>query len=320
MRLSFDTSKVGPGERAGFWREVVCSVYVPMDAEPLQRRVFHGRMDARAALGRVYSEVDAGPQRVGRDARQIASTEGRDIFTFVVQREGTCAVDQAGKSALLMPGDMLVFHNSRPYRLLFAQPFRQTVVQAPREALGQQADAIDCRLGERISAAEGFGRLLAAYADGLADSLGEVDDAEACVLVDTLFHLLAVHGEAVQARGVADSTSARRALLWRAQRHARERLADPGLSADAISRSQRVSTRTLQRAFAAQGTSVMRWLRDERLHRCAAMLSDPARRGLAVGDIAASLGFKDATAFCRSFKARFGCAPGAWRQARLART
>src|SRR5262245_37957957 len=32
MNLLFDTARVTPRDRAGFWREVVCSVYVPMDA------------------------------------------------------------------------------------------------------------------------------------------------------------------------------------------------------------------------------------------------------------------------------------------------
>lgn len=314
MRFSFDTSGVGPVERAGFWREVVCSVYVPMDAEPLQRREFHGRMEARAALGRVHSEVDAGPQRVGRDARQIASAGGRDIFTFVIQRKGSCGVEQCGKSALLLPGDMLLFHNSRPYSLLFAQPFRQTVIQAPREAFGTQAVAIERRLGERIVPDRGIGRLLAAYTHGLADGLDELDDAEACVLIDELFGLLAAHGEAVQAGIGADR--GRRALVWRAQRYARESIADPDLSVERISQAQRVSVRTLQRAFAMQGTSVMHWLRDERLERCAAALASRAQRGRGIAEIAAGVGFRDTAAFCRSFKARFGCAPGAWRAAR----
>jgi AraC-like DNA-binding protein len=314
MRLSFDTSRIGPAERAGFWREVVCSVYVPMDAEPLQRREFHGRMDARAALGRIYSEVDAGPQRVGRNARQISSTGARDIFTFMIQHEGTCGVEQEGRNALLLPGDMVMFHNSRPYQLLFAQPFRQTVIQAPREALGRQASAIDRILGERIPSGSGFGRMLAGYARGFADGLNDLDDGEACVLVDELFCLLAAHGEAMQPPENADR--GRRALALRAQRYARESIADPELNVESLARAQQVSARTLQRAFATQGAGIMRWLRDERLELCAAALASRAQRSRSVAEIAANLGFRDTTAFCRSFKARFGCTPGAWRAGR----
>src|SRR3954453_1962106 len=146
MNLQFDTARVDPRQRAGFWREVVCSVYVPMNAEPLARHAFHARMDVRAARGRTYSAGDAGPQRVSRDSRQIAGGLERDIYTFMVQHAGSCAVEQAGAQALLVPGDMLLFHNSRPYSLLFEQPFRQTVIQMPRACLGPWADDLDRQL------------------------------------------------------------------------------------------------------------------------------------------------------------------------------
>jgi len=309
MNLQFDTARVNPRERAGFWREVVCSVYVPMDAEPLARPTFHARMNVRATQGRVYSAVDAGPQCVSRDAAQIAHGEERDIYTFMVQHAGTCAVEQAGAHALLLPGDMLLFHNSRPYRLQFEQPFRQTVIQAPRVSVGPLAHDLDGRLAQRLQPAGGFGRLLQGFVQGLEQALPEVDDTEAAVLVDELFHLLAAHSTL---RG-AGHVDARRALVQRAQRDARERLADPDLGIQSLARAQRVSARSLQRAFAGMGTGVMRWLRDERLARCAAALTDPGRRERGIADIALLHGFRDVPAFCRSFKARYGLTPGDWR-------
>jgi AraC-like DNA-binding protein len=82
-----------------------------------------------------------------------------------------------------------------------------------------------------------------------------------------------------------------------------------------IARAQRVSARTLQRAFASHESGVMRWLRDERLARCAAALADPALKARAIADIALANGFRDVPAFCRSFKARYGRTPGGWREA-----
>lgn len=315
MNLQFDTARVDPRERAGFWREVVCSVYVPMNAEPLARSAFHARMDVRATHGRVYSDVDAGPQRVSRNAVQIARGEERDIYTFMLQRAGTCGVEQAGAQALLVPGDMLVFHNSRPYRLLFDQPFRQTVIQAPRACFGTLAQDLDRCLAQRLPPDGGFGRVLQGFVRGLSEALPDVDDGEAALLLDELFHLLAAHGAATRgaARGRAD---AQQALVERAQRDARERIADPDLTLVTLARAQRVSARTLQRAFAGAGIGVMRWLRNERLARCAAALADPALGARGIADIAVAHGFRDVPAFCRSFKARYGRTPGGWRGAR----
>jgi AraC-like DNA-binding protein len=309
MNLLFDTARVLPRERAGFWREVVCSVYVPMDAEPLARQTFHARMDVRAARGRVHSQVDAGAQRVSRGAAQISRTDARDVYTFMLQRSGTCGVEQAGAHAMLGPGDMLLFHNSRPYRLQFDQPFRQTVIQAPRSCVGPLARDLDRRLAQRLQPGGGFGRVVHGFMQGLDPALPEVDDGEAAVLVDELFHLLAAHSTALDAGPV----DARRALVERAQRDARERIGDPDLGLEALARAQRVSPRSLQRAFAGMGTGVMRWLRDERLALCAAALADSAWRTRGIADIALAHGFRDVPAFGRSFKARFGQTPGAWR-------
>jgi AraC-like DNA-binding protein len=316
MNLQFDTARVRAGERAGFWREVVCSVYVPMDAEPLACNAFHARMDVRAAHGRIHSQVDAGAQCVRRDARQIARDDARDIYTFMVQHAGRCSVEQAGTQTVLMPGDMLLFHNSRPYRLVFDQPFRQTVIQAPRSCVGSLATELDRHLAQRLQPTSGFGRLLHGFVHGLDQALPEVDDGEAAVLVDELFHLLAAHGAVHN----VDAVGALGALVQRAQRHAREHLADPDLTLARLARAQRVSPRTLQRAFAGAGTGVMRWLRDERLACCAAALADPGARERAIADIALAHGFRDVPAFCRSFKARYGHTPGGWRALRGGRS
>ena len=312
MNLQFDTARVTPRERAGFWREVVCSVYVPMDAEPIARQAFHARMDVRAARGRVHSQVDAGAQCVSRGAAQISRADERDVYTFMVQRAGTCGVEQAGARSLLLPGDMLLFHNSRPYRLQFDQPFRQTVIQAPRSCVGPLARDLDRRLAQRLQPAGGFGRVLQGFVHGLDEALPEVDDGEAAVLVDELFHLLAAHSTVFD-DGPID---AQRALMLRAQRDARERIADPDLGIETLARAQRVSPRSLQRAFAGLGFSVMRWLRDERLARCAAALADPAWRARGIADIALAHGVRDVPSFCRSFKARYGVTPGEWRARR----
>ncbi|HET9206737.1 MAG TPA: helix-turn-helix domain-containing protein, partial [Burkholderiaceae bacterium] len=161
----------------------------------------------------------------------------------------------------------------------------------------------------RLRPAGGFGRVLHGFVQGLDQALPEVDDAEAAVLVDELFHLLAAHST-VSRDGPVD---ARHALVQRAQRDARERIADPDLDIAALAQAQRVSARSLQRAFASAGTGVMRWLREERLARCAAALADPSWRLRGVADIALAHGFRDVPAFGRSFKARFGQTPGDWR-------
>jgi hypothetical protein len=104
------------------------------------------------------------------------------------------------------------------------------VIQAPRACLGRYAGDIERRLARRIPPASGFGRLLGSYVRGLSEALPDIDDAEAGVLIDELFHLLAAQGAAAQAQEAGHDRS-QRALLWRAQRYAHEMIADPELDA-----------------------------------------------------------------------------------------
>ncbi|MEC3853664.1 helix-turn-helix transcriptional regulator [Paenarthrobacter ureafaciens] len=87
------------------------------------------------------------------------------------------------------------------------------------------------------------------------------------------------------------------------------RLWDEALDAEALAARLNVSTRTLHRAFRAQGASVSLWIRERRLDRCREDLLDPKFSHLSVSAIAAQWGLRDAAHFSRLFKARFGDSP-----------
>jgi len=75
----------------------------------------------------------------------------------------------------------------------------------------------------------------------------------------------------------------------------------------------RTSPRTLQRQFAAQtGTSVSRWLIDERLTAARELLESTT---LAVEQVAARVGFTSADLFRKHFATRFGTSPSRYREA-----
>ncbi|MBT0769868.1 helix-turn-helix domain-containing protein [Kineosporia sp. J2-2] len=86
------------------------------------------------------------------------------------------------------------------------------------------------------------------------------------------------------------------------------RLSDPDLSAAGLARELRVSLRTLQRAFSAQGESVTGHLREQRLEAARAALLTAAP-GWSIADVAAHWQFADASHFSRAFRARYALTP-----------
>jgi AraC-like DNA-binding protein len=89
-------------------------------------------------------------------------------------------------------------------------------------------------------------------------------------------------------------------------------LTDPDLGPHAIAAALHVSVRTLQRAFANEGTLVMGHLQGRRLeHARAELLSTSS----SVSEIAARWHFTDSSHFTKSYKKRYGASPSADRRA-----
>ncbi len=91
------------------------------------------------------------------------------------------------------------------------------------------------------------------------------------------------------------------------------RLHDARFGVDAVAEALRLSPRHLRRRFVAlAGQTPRAFLRQRRIKRARALLADDA---LSVADVAQAVGYADASAFGRAFRAVTGVAP---REARLA--
>jgi AraC-like DNA-binding protein len=88
-------------------------------------------------------------------------------------------------------------------------------------------------------------------------------------------------------------------------------LADPGLDPQTIADALHISLRTLHRAFATSGSSVMEHVRKRRLEQAAAELLSTS---WTVAEIAARWHFSDSSHFIRAHKKRYGETPAARRR------
>ncbi|GAB7039217.1 MULTISPECIES: helix-turn-helix domain-containing protein [Catenuloplanes] len=171
------------------------------------------------------------------------------------------------------------------------------------------ADALLPLLGGRAvtgSARTAELRLLATHAEMVRRTLPELTPAG----VDTAATVLIELARTV-VRGAADPADPRLepTLVRTAKDLARRRLTDPGLTPAALAGDLNVSLRTLQRAFAATGESIMGYVRDQRLAEARAALTAATGR-LGVAEAAARYQFADGSHFTRAFKRRYGRTPG----------
>jgi AraC-like DNA-binding protein len=125
-------------------------------------------------------------------------------------------------------------------------------------------------------------------------------------LVTTLF--------AEQLHVAGDPRLDRRTLMANICRTARECLADSELDPAMLARRHSISLRSLQMLFAEHGTSPAKWIRDERLHRIRADLTDPRLAHVTVAMIGERWGLVDASQVSRLFRAKYGVSPSRYRK------
>jgi transcriptional regulator GlxA family with amidase domain len=83
-------------------------------------------------------------------------------------------------------------------------------------------------------------------------------------------------------------------------------LGNRGIDASRLAAQHGISVRTLNRLFAAHGTTPMRWVWSQRLRACYEALE---RGGAQVIRVAFAHGFADPSHFSRAFKTTYGISP-----------
>jgi AraC-like DNA-binding protein len=80
-----------------------------------------------------------------------------------------------------------------------------------------------------------------------------------------------------------------------------------------VAAAHHISTRCLQKLFAAAGITVAGCIKERRLERCRHDLEDPSLLRDSIGTICARHGYIDSAHFSRLFKQRYGLSPRAFR-------
>jgi len=142
-------------------------------------------------------------------------------------------------------------------------------------------------------------------------ALGPADHVPDRVAVERLFADLVMMATPADSDGPVRGGDRRlQARLSRLKALVAQRLDDPGLGVSVLAEGLSVSTRSVQKLLAGQGTTVGAYLVEQRLQRAAELLRAQPDR---IADIALQVGFGDISYFCRAFRRRFGCTAGQWR-------
>jgi len=325
MNLVFSTSGVPHGDRIASLREAVSRQFLPLRVSPIgaaaTRGGLAGDVRARNFDDLKIARFSGSPILAERTARHIEESADDD-YLVALHTRGLARVGQAGRQAVLRPGDLALLDSARPYsiELMNAGPFEHIAYRVPRQALDARTASLGRALAVPLTVGSDAGGLASQYLRTLAAPTWRTPPSAARPLVETGLDLLCVALADAAGLRLAGS-SERTGMLAMIKRDILARLGDPHLSPAMIADSRYVSTRQLHRLFATESTTFGAWTREQRLRRCRAALEDERLGDVAIAEIARRGGYTSAAHFSRAFTARYGIGPRDFRrQAQASRT
>lgn len=319
MSHLLSTQTVRPQERLTYWVDAVCSTYVPIDcAVRRANRFMDGSIDVRD-LDLVELTITRSRQQTIHRTPKLAARSDSDYFLLQMPITGACAIEQAGRRAVLGHGDFTIYDCTRPFDIIFPEDFEMRLLKIPRSLLLSRHRRVDQLTAVRVGAETGAGELIRSIFDQIYDGrtpIASAPSATAC-LADALLNIVAA-GLSTLAQTRDERLPQLTAFhLERARRHIHACLADPELSPESIAAALGLSRAQLHRVFKAQGQSVMQYVWACRLEQSREALTRPHLSKRSISEIAFGFGFSDVSHFYRSFRRAFGVAPREWRLAAL---
>ncbi len=279
---------------------VASDLFAPLRVTGPRPQGFEAVVNHSAIGPVVVARVQAGAATVTRDKRSITSSDV-EWMHFNLHHHGTVTATQDDRTTTVKPGELFACDNTRPYRLIGADPSDMTVLCVPRASLGRYVNSISRRTALPIPTQGGIGGLLSHALSAVNEDLPR--QGVACThLADALTALLLA--------AFADTTPERASvasdLADRIRAYALAHLGDSHLSAERVARQHHISVRHLHALFKGSALTFAAWIRHERLLRIRRDLLDPSSSGISTATIAARWGIHDPKHLGRALKREFG--------------
>jgi len=312
----WSTDDVLPAQRLDYWVDAVCEGFLEMAVSSPGAASFASSLDSVGCGPIGVNRVRGSAQDVFRTPAAIARST-RNYFYLLCKTDAPWTTVQAGRSARLLPNDMVLVDSRRSYEFHFPTTADTVSLQLPTDWLSSWIVDPSARVACRIDGQSGWGLALSSFARALSPEVAAAPPLPPALLSDQLGALLALSTQGgaqgtVGRRGEADAF----ALHARIVDMVRQRHAEPGLTASDVALALGLSTRTLHRKLAGTGTTFAQCLMACRMAAARRMLADARFDRVSVAEIGRRVGLADASHFARACRQQLGALPAQLRRRR----
>ena len=303
----FTSESYAQNDRPEAWRDVLGAVGL----QPAASVFYDGHATAshRNAVGVSLTRISAGSQGVSP-----LTQSGDGLPIALLPTEDGVVLRQGASHRIIPSGHLLLLPRSGDWRVVFQHDMRAIVLSVTPEALHGRLTG-KSRIGEaRVVAPGGLHEVFCRMLDATARTLETLSEVEWAAIAQSLADLLLTftHQLAGPASD-ASHTATQAAILQRICQTIERRLDDPELAPARVAEAEGISERYLQKLFEGVGDNFTHYVRERRLQRAWADLSNPAEAHRSISEIAYRHGFGDSAHFSRTFRHRFGLPPREFR-------
>lgn len=311
----FDTLSVGQDRAFDYWSEAVTEHFSPTrNTTVLPRSNFQGRMEVFPLGILNVSHLHTSAMRNVRDLWSLRNIPNDDFFVMAVNNGVGGQLSQLGRQLFLGPGDLMVYDSAREFSFEFLGETDVYIAQMPRRLLEARIRDPQALAARAISNTNPLASMLVT----MIKSFTQLDQAYRLesrnALSKSFVDILTSSLECSFILNDLSNTHCN--LLDRAKKIVKTNLEDPDFDVGQLAQTLGASPRTLCRIFAAEGTTVTKYLWQSRLLMAHKLITEG--RVKQVGQIALQCGFSDFSHFSRAFKKEFDASPKQLLSSRLA--
>lgn len=297
-----DVSRFVQSDAEG-WHNLNCQMF--SKSEPVIRPVerFNGSLKRTDLGASRLSRIDASPLGYLRTHREITH-DPTDGFVVMMILKGEVRLTQREIRVTAMVGEALIYRHGRPFDLDFPDAYSAVTLWIPTELMRVHCPDIGNQAPFVLRRGSGNSRLALRLFEDLSIVAMESRVHDTARLVGATLDVVST---AFPVAKPDKETGSRRLLIGRLQDYLRRNIDDPDVTLDSLVAVSGMSARSLNRIFAREATTPMRWVWSQRLDASYTALLQS--RVHSVTEATFAFGFKDTSHFSRAFRARFGFSP-----------